>query len=209
MSKFHILLNSLQTYYRSNPRALRIFLEIVSNRSTVVSLRLMDWLVTNFVTSKFESESPETRSKRLNLYFNYVRNLDSYTKVWFDPFARKATDKGSFKFWLHTTTCDVIHSDQEVPDGEPYISTTVGQLNFFRIAIEEGYVSYAFENHTSIQTHMLEGLAERKRSKVNARRDVFRPVDSETGEKITIAYRAEPLGVSTFEHDPTVHITMV
>lgn len=209
MSKFHILLNSLQTYYRSNPRALRIFLEIVSNRSTVVSLRLMDWLVTNFVTAKFESEAMEARSRRLNLYFNYARNLDSYTKVWFDPFARKANDKGSFKFWFHTTTCDVVMNDHDVPDGEPYISTTVGQLNFFRIAIEEGYVSYAFENHTSIQAHMLEGLSERKRMKANARRDVYRPVDSETSEKFTIEYRAEPLGISTFGNDPTVHLTLV
>ncbi len=81
-AKFQLLKDTLSDYYRRNPSSLRIFSEIVSNRSTVVSLRVLDWLVTNYVTARdIPDESEAKRTERLNLYFNYTRNLDSYTKV--------------------------------------------------------------------------------------------------------------------------------
>lgn len=217
-AKFQLLKDTLSEYYRRNPASLRIFSEIVSNRSTVVSLRVLDWLVTNYVTSQsVPGESDVKRSERLNLFFNYTRNLDSYTKVWFDPFARKAPEKGSFKVWFNTETCVIEANDTPAPEG--FVSTTLGQLNFFRVAIEEGIISFTFENHEALQTHMLEGLSQRKKSKANGRKDVYAPVDAddvsfecvECVERVecVTTYRPTPLDPRTaFGNDPTVRVSI-
>lgn len=197
---FYVLMSSLQQYFRTNPHALRIFVEIVSNRSTVVSLRLLDWLVTNYVTARaIPGETPEGRSERMNLYYKYSPHLDSYTKVWFDPFARKSVDKGSPKVRFHTRTCDFLITDEESGPSDEYVWTTAGQLNFFRIAIEEGMIQYAFDQHERIQTHMVEGLAARKRTKVQSTSESFYKPCSE--------FQAVPLDPrSTFADDPSIRL---
>ena len=203
-------LHSLQDYYRRNPQSLRIFVEIVNNRSTVVSLRLLDWLVTNFVTARMiPNETPEQRNQRIDLFYTYSRNLDSYTKVWFDPFARKSTDKGSIKFLFHTETCEILEQTEFTP--KQFISTTVGQLNFFKIAIETGIIQYIFDNHSRIQTHMLEGLAERKRTRTRAKCEVYLGDTTSTTSTTKIAQQPfvpiDPLTV--FSNDPTMRFVII
>jgi hypothetical protein len=195
-------MSSLQQYFRTHPKSLRIFTEVVSNRSTIVSLRLLDWLVTNYVTAQYiPGETLEERTERTNLYFTYTRNLNSYTKVWFDPFARKSADKGSLKIRFHTQSCEFyVESGSNLDDN--FVSTTAGQLNFFRVAIEEGFVNYAFEHHDRIQAHMVEGLASRKRTK--------RESTSESFYKPCSEFQAEPLDALTaFAGDPSIRLTVV
>jgi hypothetical protein len=198
-------MSSLQQYFRSNPNSLRIFVEIVSNRSTVVSLRLLDWLVTNYVTTRaIPGETPEGRSERLNLYYKYSPHLDSYTKVWFDPFARKSADKGSPKVRFYTRTCEYSttrESSEEEEEFHDFVWTTAGQLNFFRVAIEEGLIQYAFDQHERIQTHMVEGLAARKRTKTLSVSESFYKPCSE--------FQAVPLDPrTTFADDPSIRLTV-
>jgi hypothetical protein len=195
-------MSSLQQYFRTHPKSLRIFTEVVSNRSTIVSLRLLDWLVTNYVTAQYiPGETLEERTERTNLYFTYTRNLNSYTKVWFDPFARKSADKGSLKIRFHTQSCEFhVESGSNLDDN--FVSTTAGQLNFFRVAVEEGFVNYAFEHHDRIQAHMVEGLASRKRTK--------RESVSESFYKPCSEFQAEPLDALTaFAADPSIRLTVV
>lgn len=202
--KFYPLMSSLQHYFRSNPSSLRIFVEIVSNRSTVVSLRLLDWLVTNFVTAHaIPDESPEGRMKRKDLYYEYSNHLDTYTKVWFDPFARKSADKGSFKIQFDTHTCDfsIVDDSFESPS-EQIIVTTAGQLNFFRVAIQSNFIQYAFDHHERIQAHMVNGLASRKRTKIQSTSETFYKPCSEF-------FQAVPLDPhSAFAHDPSIRVTV-
>ncbi len=202
--KFDILMSSLQQYFRTHPKSLRIFTEVVSNRSTIVSLRLLDWLVTNYVTAQhIPGETLEERTERTNLYFCYTRNLNSYTKVWFDPFARKSADKGSLKIKFHTQSCEfLLDAAGGSGDDDEYVSTTAGQLNFFRVAIEEGFVNYAFEHHDRIQAHMVEGLASRKRTK--------RESTSESFYKPCSEFQAEPIDpLTAFAEDPSIRLTVV
>lgn len=202
--KFDILMSSLQQYFRTHPKSLRIFTEVVSNRSTIVSLRLLDWLVTNYVTAQhIPGENIEERTERTNLYFSYTRNLNSYTKVWFDPFARKSADKGSVKIRFHTQTCEFgLDDGSNSTSSDEFVSTTAGQLNFFRVAIEEGFVNYAFEHHDRIQAHMVEGLAARKRTK--------RESSSESFYKPCSEFQAEPLNpLTAFAEDPSIRLTVV
>ena len=185
---------TIEGYYRTHPDSLRIFVEVVKNRSTVVSLRLLDWFVTNFVNAPpFPDEKPSDRMKRVQLHFICSQNLDAYSKVWFDPFARELVDKGSFKVLFNTDTAEVVVSSDE-PSSENMVSTTIGQLNFFRCAIEHGIIAYVFEHHSRIQAHMLEGLSKRKKSKARLQQEVYMAHDGEYSLHMA------------FSHDPRVHI---
>lgn len=228
MSKFELLKKTLLEYYRTHESALQIFVEIVKNRSTVVSLRLLDWFVTNYVKStEIPDESIEERLNRQHLFFIYTQNLNSYKKVWFDPFARESPDKGSFKIYFNTDTCEFLSSlelvssessdsnethssmdgasDDNDPDAgdndsDSIISTTIGQLNFFRCAIEYGMITYVFQHHERIQNHMLQGLSARKKSKADEQRNIYRPLEHTTNNVYKVT--------QTFSNDPTVHFSI-
>lgn len=235
MSKFELLKKTLLEYYRSNESALQIFVEIVKNRSTVVSLRLLDWFVTNYVKSnEIPDESIEERLNRQHLFFIYTQNLNSYKKVWFDPFARESPDKGSFKIYFNTDTCEFLstlptnntttesvssessnsnetHSSMDGAsnedadnnnDSDSIISTTIGQLNFFRCAIEYGMITYVFQHHERIQNHMLLGLSARKKTKADEQRNIYRPL--EHVHSTNNVYKV----TQTFSNDPTVHFAI-
>jgi hypothetical protein len=199
-SKFEMHKRTMEAYYSTNPDSLKIFVEIVKNRSTVVSLRLLDWFVTNFVkASEIAGETASDRMKRLQMHFLCSQNLDAYSKVWFDPFARELVDKGSFKILLNTDTLEMTVSSAE-PPSDTYVSTTIGQLNFFRCAIEHGVVSYVFENHAKIQTHMLQGLSSRRKSRADNLREVYVENDDDVRGLSNI--------VDAFAHDPSVHVSV-
>jgi hypothetical protein len=202
MSKFEMHRRTIEGYYRTHPDSLRIFVEIVKNRSTVVSLRLLDWFVTNFVNAPpFPDEKPSDRMKRIQLHFVCSQNLDAYSKVWFDPFARELVDKGSFKVLFDVGTSEITVSSDE-PTADNQVSTTIGQLNFFRCAIEHGIIAYVFEHHSRIQAHMLEGLSKRKKSRTRMHQEVYISHDCDD----------VPRNLSTlqlaFSHDPRVHIVV-
>lgn len=202
LSKFDLHRRTMLHYYSTHPDALRVFIEIVRNRSTVVSLRLLDWFVTNYVTAEtIVGETPKEKSQRQNLYFVYSQNLNSYKKVWFDPFARELPEKGSYKLLFNTETFTMEVSSAEAPVEGPIISTTTGQLNFFKCAIEYGIIQHVFEHHERIQRHMLDGLNHRKLAKAEARKNIYKPVETE-------GYSLEQNITDAFAHDPTVHITI-
>ncbi len=194
---------TIEGYYRTHPDSLRIFVEIVKNRSTVVSLRLLDWFVTNYVNApQFPDEKPTDRMKRIQLHFVCSQNLEAYSKVWFDPFARELVDKGSFKVLFDVGTSEIVVSSDE-PTSENQVSTTIGQMNFFRCAIEHGIIAYVFEHHSRIQAHMLEGLSKRKKSRSKMHQEVY--ISHDCDDDL-------PRNLSTlqlaFSHDPRVHIVI-
>ncbi len=204
MSKFELHKRTIQQYYRTHPDSLRIFVEVVKNRSTVVSLRLLDWFVTNYVSApQFPDEKPVDRMARVQLHFVCTQNLEAYSKVWFDPFARELVDKGSLKVLFHTESSEIVVSSDEPPT-DAYVSTTLGQLNFFRCAIDYGLIAYVFEHHARIQAHMLEGLSSRKKSRADTRRDVY----VAHGSDDVVQPRTLSQLPQAFAHDPRVHVVV-
>jgi hypothetical protein len=122
----------LQDFY-NQPGNLEEILKILTGESKV-SLRLIDWFVTNY-------------SKKLNIFyildkqqfmvhFHYKRELKAYSKRLFDPFCRR--ERISFQVRGHA----------------PIKETTVGQLNFFRWAIEKGVIKYIVEHAAEIEDDM-------------------------------------------------------
>lgn len=130
--KQELIVRWLQEFYNGPGRVAQItpFL----NGSAPVSLRVVEWFVTNY-SKKFNVSYP-LDGKQFIVHFQYKRELKAYSKRLFDPFCRR--DRISFE-----------------ATGAPTIEeTTVGQLNFFRWAIEKGVLSYILEHATAIEHDM-------------------------------------------------------
>jgi hypothetical protein len=112
----------------------------VINGTTNISLRIMDWFVTNYSKKHYTvydiEYSDGTPSKRFKVYVDYKLKLRAYSKKRFDPFCR----------WERI---NVPHKN-----GTTYIQTTLGQLNFFKWAIENQVLRYIHENYSVIESDM-------------------------------------------------------
>lgn len=147
-SKQNLLLISLTRFF-DNSTHMQTYLDIIKGNS-ILSLRLLDWLVTNYskmnnVTYDIELENGSSRS--FNMFLNYKTQLKAYSKKQFDPFQRR--ERISFN----------IQSN----DGTSKHISTVGQLNFFRWAIQNQVIEYAKQNIQSIEKSMNKGIANRKK----------------------------------------------
>lgn len=122
----------LQDFY-NQPGRLEEILPILTGESPV-SLRLVDWFVTNY-SKKFNVSYP-VEDRQFMVHFHYKRELKAYSKRLFDPFCRRERIRFQIRGY------------------PPIEETTVGQLNFFRWAIEKGVVSYIMDHIAEIEKDM-------------------------------------------------------
>lgn len=126
-----ILLENLMKFYNKNNNIDKI-LPIINGESKI-SLRLIDWFVTNY--SKKHFTIIKTKETRFKVYLDYKLKLKAYSKKRFDPFCR----------WDRIT----------IPyDDDNLMETTIGQLNFFRWIIENNILSYIEKNIEDINKDM-------------------------------------------------------
>lgn len=149
--KQYLLKESLTKYY-SVPGRINILHEII-NQKTILSLRILDWLVTNYAKSKnimyrLKKIQDSEETFTFNIFLNYKTQLKAYSKKQFDPFCRR--ERINF-----TIPCD----DPELPSS---IRTTIGQLNFFRWAIQNNIIEYAINNIKEIELDMVNSIKHRK-----------------------------------------------
>lgn len=137
-SRDEVLLRSLRKFY-TDPTALRTLTDVLRNK-TKISLRTLDWLVTNY--AKKNNVVYSYNNKTVNVFLEYKGCLKAFSKRSFDPFQRR----------------DRIEITDA--DGEKLQSTT-GQLNFFRFAISMGVIKYAAQNSTAIEADMLAAIKHR------------------------------------------------
>jgi len=152
------LVNFLLTYYRNKMS----FLRDIVYQNTPLSLRLLDWLVTNY-SKKYNIIYPLYKSNGdviyFNIYLDYKNQLKAYSKKYFDPFCRQrriVIDINTLKWKEYNP--DIIIGDKE-------IVTTVGQLNFFRWVIENKIYEYAINNITLIDSDMNTTLMNKRKDK--------------------------------------------
>lgn len=134
-----LLLNNLMNFYNKNNNLDKI-LPIINGESAI-SLRLIDWFVTNYAKKHYitydvkKNKNGEERTMRFKVYVDYKLKLKAYSKKRFDPFCR----------WDRIT----------IPySGDIHIQTTLGQLNFFRWAMENDIIKYIKNNMTKIESDM-------------------------------------------------------
>jgi len=136
-----LLLHKVLRFYNENGGENMDRMLSVINGTTNISLRIMDWFVTNYSKKHYTvydlvENVSINRQKRFKVYVDYKLKLRAYSKKRFDPFCR----------W---DRINVPHKN-----GTTYIQTTLGQLNFFKWAIENEVLRYIHENYTAIETDM-------------------------------------------------------
>ena len=131
-----LLMKNLMDFYNKSDN-LNKMMNIINGESKI-SLRIVDWFVTNFAKkyyTVYELPSKENDITRFKVYNDYKLKLKAYSKRRFDPFCR----------WERIT----------VPyDNEKYMETTIGQLNFFKWAIENNIIQYIENNYLDIENDM-------------------------------------------------------
>jgi hypothetical protein len=130
-----LLMNNLLKFYSEDDNIDKI-LPIINGQSNL-SIRIIDWFVTNYAKKNYViyTINKENSSYRFKVYIDYKLKLKAYSKRRFDPFCRWERINIPYK------------------DGT-YIQTTIGQLNFFKWALENKIIDYIEQNFDSIEKDM-------------------------------------------------------
>ena len=139
------LLHNLLTFYETdingqyNPNNnLDKMLRIINGESKI-SLRIVDWFATNYAKKYYViysiKQNNDDNFERFKVYDDYKLKLKGYSKKRFDPFCR--WDRISIPY-----------------TNGSFIETTIGQLNFFKWAIETKVIDYIEKNYNEIEKDM-------------------------------------------------------
>ena len=158
-TKEETLVNFLLNYYKTK---IELFSDIIYQK-TPLSLRLLDWLVTNY-SKKFNVMYPLTNTSNnetvyFNIYLDYKNQLKAYSKKFFDPFCRQK------RLIINCVTFKWNEYKEDSVLGEHEIVTTIGQLNFFRWFIDNKILNYALANIKLIDADMINTIANKKKGK--------------------------------------------
>ena len=169
--KQELLLVSLNNFYQETKNKECII--SILNGEGKISLRIIDWFVTNYAKKhnieyliKTKMNSPKrsytlkknnlnsklskkdlskytSAHKQINIFLSYKAQLRAYSKKQFDPFCRR----NRIDFYFNETE---------------YITTTVGQLNFFRWALQNNVIDYIITNYVDIENDMNENTKKQR-----------------------------------------------
>jgi hypothetical protein len=134
-SKQDLLLLTLREFF-NDKKNLQKMLKILRGESDI-SLRILDWFTTNY--SKKYNISYDRKNSKFIVYLDYKSQLKAYSKKEFDPFCRRER---------------IMFKDKDNNE----FATTVGQLNFFRWAIENKVLEYVEENFPQISKDMNQSI---------------------------------------------------
>lgn len=133
LKKQDILLIPITNFF-NDAKHLDLLLGILITGKYKVSLRIIDWFVTNY-SKKYNLVIQNKNNKPFIVYLEYKSQLKAYSKKQFDPFCRRAR----------------IYYEY---DTDKKFETTIGQLNFFRWAIENNIIDYIIKNYDDIEKDM-------------------------------------------------------
>tara|TARA_B100001093_G_C26693999_1_gene956058 strand:+ start:588 stop:1181 length:594 start_codon:yes stop_codon:yes gene_type:complete len=141
--KQDLLMQSLENFYKDSDN-LKTLTSIINGESKI-SLRVIDWFVTNYskknnisyliVDDRSNETTKPPKMKEFVVYIDYKLQLKGYQKKQFDPFCRRER-------------IEFYYNDDD------FIVTTVGQLNFFRWAIKNKIIEYVTKNLSLIENDM-------------------------------------------------------
>jgi hypothetical protein len=139
----NLLMSCLIKFYKDKRNRERM-LAIINGKARI-SLRLIDWFITNFARDNNTSiitVIDGSTTQHYNIHTHYRLQLNAFSKQLFDPFRRRERT--------------------EVKVGNQIIETTVGQLNFFKWLIQNKILDYIEENYNAIENDMMRSQKEKK-----------------------------------------------
>jgi hypothetical protein len=155
-----LLLKNLMKFYETtyedsetyNPNNnLDKMLKIITGESKI-SLRIVDWFATNYAKKYYTlyllEPTEENNARRFKVYDDYKLKLKAYSKARFDPFCR----------W---DRINIPYTNGN------FIETTIGQLNFFKWALENKVIDYIEKNYETIEKDMNSRNSTSKRKESN------------------------------------------
>ena len=151
-----LLLNNLKKFYNSSNDNLDQILPII-NGTAKLSIRIIDWFVTNYAKKNYTvyTINQNNKNKRFKVYIDYKLRLKAYSKKRFDPFCR--WDRITFPY-----------------KNDTFIQTTIGQLNFFKWALENKIIEYINNHLKEIENDMnSRNSTAKKKSIKNDKTDKF------------------------------------
>jgi hypothetical protein len=162
LKKQDILLIPITDFF-SDTKNLDLLLGILITGKYKVSLRIIDWFVTNYAKKHNLVINRDGNRKPFIVFLEYKSQLKAYSKKQFDPFCRRSR----------------IHYEYE--RGKRF-ETTIGQLNFFRWAIENQIVKYIMNHYDDIEKDMNNTL---KTTKLDGMPTPKTPSSIDTGSIVT------------------------
>jgi hypothetical protein len=134
-----LLLKNLLVFYNTKENDnLDKMLRIITGESKI-SLRIVDWFATNYAKKYYTlytiEQTIDNIIRRFKVYDDYKLKLKAYSKRRFDPFCR----------WDRIS---IPYKDDKC------IETTIGQLNFFKWALENKVIDYIDSNYDTIEKDM-------------------------------------------------------
>jgi hypothetical protein len=153
-----LLLKNLMNFYKTddpdgnyNPNNnLDKMLKLITGESKI-SLRIVDWFATNYSKKYYTlyviEATNDNVTRRFKVYDDYKLKLKAYSKKRFDPFCR--WDRISIPY----------------TNGK-FIETTIGQLNFFKWALENKVIDYIEQNYNEIEKDMNNRNSTSKRKEI-------------------------------------------
>jgi hypothetical protein len=159
-----LLMSKIEDFFTNVEHSIKM-INILSADSKL-SLRIIDWFVTNYskkydvmyATKKEDYENiydlnyeliDDIQYTKFIVFLEYKSQLKAFSKKQFDSFCRGER----IKFNCATDTENVE------------IETTVGQLNFFRWAIQNNLFKYILDNYEKIEKDMNESIQNKKLKK--------------------------------------------
>jgi len=127
ITKNQYYFNYIDVYFKTiGQQYMQRMIDIIQGNARV-SLRLIHWFITRY-----------TRITAPVMYRNYKGQLGIYTKKYFDPFRRG--DKFMYRY--------------NINGNRGYLNTSIGQLNFFLWAFNNGIIDYIENNYNMLVTLM-------------------------------------------------------
>jgi hypothetical protein len=184
--KQELIVSNLQKFYFARSDIDEIM--TIFNGESPISLRMIDWFVTNY--SKHKSISYILNGQEFMVYINYKSQLKAYSKKLFDPFCRR--ERIEF-----------------VIPGYPKFETTVGKLNFFRWAIEKKVLEYIKMNFKTIEAEMNKSSREMAKLRASTATTAASSTSADTRSSTRKRYTStEPVQIKWMQkHDFNVEVT--
>ena len=154
-----LLMTNLMDFYKNETNLTRM-LKIITGESKI-SLRIVDWFATNYAKkyyTLYNIDNLNGNIRRFIVYVDYKLKLKAYSKKRFDPFCR--WDRISIPY--KDGTC---------------IETTIGQLNFFKWALENKVIDFIEQHYETIEKDM------NNRNSTSKRKEVIINDNSKTRKK--------------------------
>ena len=176
-----LLLEKLMKYYKQNNN-LTNMINIINGESEI-SLRIVDWFATNY-SKKHYTVYKLDNNKRFKVYNDYKLHLKAYSKKRFDPFCR----------WDRIT---IPYGYDEQKKETIYVQTTIGQLNFFKWALENKVIQYIKEHYKEIENDMVyrNSTSRKKKPHVNKKAKKTRKKREELSVSATKSIKKEQVEI--------------